>query len=82
MMDLRVGDLVRRYKFDCVEGPRALLVGIIIKIVDDAPYHRMIHVAFGDRIRRYSECYGAQTSLKVISKAQRARSSMVRAVGS
>ncbi len=67
MMDLKVGDLVRRYKFDCVEGPRAPLVGIIIKIVDDAPYHRMIHVVFGNRVRRYSESHGAQTSLKVIS---------------
>jgi hypothetical protein len=70
-MDLKVGDLVRRYKFDCVEGPRAPLVGIIIKIVDQAPYHRMIHVLFGDRIRRYSEIYGAQTSLKVISETHR-----------
>jgi len=70
-MDLKVGDLVRRYKFDCVEGPRAPLVGIIIRIVDQAPYHRMIHVLFGDRIRRYSECYGAQTSLKVISEIHR-----------
>ena len=69
-MDLRVGDLVRRNKFDCVEGPRAPLVGIIIRIVDEAPYHRMIHVLFGDRIRRYSECYGAQTSLKVISESR------------
>ncbi len=67
MMDLKVGDLVSRYKFDCGEGPRAPLVGIIIKIVDDAPYHRMIHVVFGNRVRRYSESYGAQTSLKVIS---------------
>ncbi len=70
-MDLRVGDLVRRYKFDCVEGPCAPLVGIIIRIVDQAPYHRMIHVLFGDKIRRYSECYGAQTSLKVISEIYR-----------
>ena len=31
-MDLKVGDLVRRYKFDCVEWPPAPLVGIIIKI--------------------------------------------------
>jgi hypothetical protein len=69
-MDLRVGDLVRRNKFDCVEGPRAPLVGIIIRIVDQAPYHRMIHVLFGDRIRRYSETYGAQTSLKVISESR------------
>jgi len=67
-MDLRVGDLVRRYKFDCVEGPHAPLVGIIIRIVDQAPYHRMIHVLFGNKVRRYSECYGAQTSLKVISE--------------
>jgi hypothetical protein len=66
-MDLKVGDLVKRYKFDCVEGPDALLVGLIIRIVDQAPYHRMIHVVFGNRVRRYSECYGAQTSLKVIS---------------
>jgi len=70
MMDLKVGDLVRRYKFDCVEGPRAPLVGIIIKIVDEAPYHRMIHVVFGNRVRRYSESYGAQTSLKVISASR------------
>ena len=70
MMDLKVGDLVRRYKFDCVEGPRAPLVGIIIKIVDEAPYHRMIHVVFGNRVRRYSERYGAQTSLKVISASR------------
>ena len=27
-MDLKVGDLVKRYKFDCVEGPDALLVGL------------------------------------------------------
>jgi hypothetical protein len=66
-MDLKVGDLVKRYKFDCVEGPDALIVGLIIRIVDQAPYHRMIHVVFGNRVRRYSECYGAQTSLKVIS---------------
>ena len=70
MMDLKVGDLVRRYKFDCVEGPRAPLVGIIIKIVDDAPYHRMIHVVFGNRVRRYSESYGAQTSLRLISASR------------
>jgi hypothetical protein len=69
-MDLKVGDLVRRYKFDCVEGPDALLVGLIIKIVDEEPYHRMIHVVFGNRVRRYSECYGAQTSLKVISASR------------
>ena len=81
-MDLKVGDLVRRKEYDRVEGQRAPLIGIIIKIVDDAPYHRMIHVVFGNRVRRYSECYGAQTSLKVISKAQRAHSSMVRAVRS
>ena len=67
-MDLKVGDLVKRYKFDCVEGPDALLVGLIIKIVEEAPYHRMIHVMFGDRVRRYSECYGAQTSLTIISE--------------
>ncbi len=67
-MDLKVGDLVRRYKFDCVEGPDALLVGLIIRIVDQAPYHKMIHVMFGDRVRRYSECYGAQTSLTIISE--------------
>ena len=70
MMDLKVGDLVRRYRFDCVEGPDALLVGLIIRIVDQAPYHRMIHVVFGNRVRRYSECYGAQTSLKVISASR------------
>lgn len=70
MMDLKVGDLVRRYKFDCVEGPRAPLVGIIIRIVDQEPYHKMIHVMFGDRLRCYSECYGAQTSLKVISASR------------
>lgn len=70
MMDLRVGDLVRRYKFDCVKGPRAPLVGIIIRIVDQEPYHKMIHVMFGDRLRCYSECYGAQTSLKVISASR------------
>ena len=70
-MNLKVGDLVKRGKFDCVEGPRAPLVGIIIRIVDQAPYHRMIHVLFGDRIRRYSECYGAKTSLKVISEIHR-----------
>ena len=67
-MKLKVGDLVRRYKFDCVEGPDALLVGLIIRIVDQAPYHKMIHVMFGDRVRRYSECYGAQTSLTIISE--------------
>ncbi len=66
-MDLKVGDLVRRYKFDCVEGPNAPLVGLIIRIVDQEPYHKMIHVMFGDRLRCYSECYGAQTSLKIIS---------------
>ena len=70
MMDLKVGDLVRRYRFDCVEGPDALLVGLIIRIVDQAPYHLMIHVVFGNRVRRYSECYGAQTSLKVISASR------------
>ena len=70
MMDLKVGDLVRRYKFDCVEGHGAPLVGIIIKIVDDAPYHRMIHVVFGNRVRRYSESYGAQTSLRLISASR------------
>jgi hypothetical protein len=69
-MDLKVGDLVKRYKFDCVEGPDALLVGLIIRIVDQAPYHRMIHVVFGNRVRRYSECYGATTSLKVISASR------------
>ena len=69
-MDLKVGDLVKRGKFDCVEGPDALLVGLIIRIVDQAPYHRMIHVVFGNRVRRYSECYGAQTSLKVISASR------------
>jgi hypothetical protein len=69
-MDLKVGDLVRRYKFDCVEGPDALIVGLIIRIVDQAPYHRMIHVVFGNRVRRYSECYGAVTSLKVISASR------------
>ena len=67
---MKVGDLVKRYKFDCVEGPDALLVGLIIRIVDQAPYHRMIHVVFGSRVRRYSECYGAQTSLKVISASR------------
>ena len=67
MMDLKVGDLVRRYKFDCVEGPNAPLVGLIIRIVDQEPYHKMIHVMFGNRLRCYSECYGAVTSLKVIS---------------
>ena len=70
MMDLKVGDLVRRYKFDCVEGPNAPLVGLIIRIVDQEPYHKMIHVMFGDKLRRYSECYGAQTSLKVISASR------------
>jgi hypothetical protein len=69
-MNLKVGDLVKRGKFDCVEGPDALLVGLIIRIVDQAPYHRMIHVVFGNRVRRYSECYGAQTSLKVISASR------------
>jgi hypothetical protein len=69
-MDLKVGDLVRRYKFDCVEGPNAPLVGLIIRIVDQEPYHKMIHVMFGDRLRCYSECYGAQTSLKVISASR------------
>jgi hypothetical protein len=69
-MDLKVGDLVKRYKFDCVEGPDAPIYGLIIKIVDKAPYHRMIHVVFGNRVRRYSECYGAQTSLKVISASR------------
>jgi hypothetical protein len=69
-MNLKVGDLVRRKEYDRVEGPRAPLIGIIIKIVDDAPYHRMIHVVFGNRVRRYSECYGAQTSLKVISASR------------
>ena len=69
-MDLKVGDLVRRYKFDCVEGPNAPLVGLIIRIVDQEPYHKMIHVMFGDKLRRYSECYGAQTSLKVISASR------------
>ena len=67
-MDLKVGDLVKRYKFDCVEGPDALIVGLIIRIVDQAPYHRMIHVVFGNRVRRYSECYGAQRSLTIISE--------------
>ena len=75
-MDLKVGDLVRRYKFDCVEGPCAPLVGIIIRIVDEAPYHRMIHVLFGDRIRRYSETYGAETTLKVISEIHREQETM------
>jgi len=70
MMDLKVGDLVRRYKFDCVEGPNAPLVGLIIRIVDQEPYHKMIHVMFGDKLRYYSECYGAQTSLKVISESR------------
>ena len=69
-MELKVGDLVRRYKFDCVEGPDALIVGLIIRIVEEAPYHRMVHVMFGNRVRRYSECYGAQTSLKVISASR------------
>ncbi len=69
-MDLKVGDLVRRYKFDCVEGPNAPLVGLIIKIVDQEPYHKMIHVMFGNRLRCYSECYGAPTSLKVISASR------------
>ena len=55
-MDLKVGDLVKRNKYDCVEGPDALLVGLIIKIVDEAPYHKMIHVMFGNRLRCYSEC--------------------------
>ena len=75
-MDLKVGDLVRRYKFDCVEGPCAPLVGIIIRIVVEAPYHRMIHVLFGDRIRRYSETYGAETTLKVISEIHREQETM------
>ena len=66
-MDLKVGDLVRRNKYDCVEGPDALLVGLIIRIVDQEPYHKMIHVMFGNRLRCYSECYGAQASLKIIS---------------
>ena len=66
-MDLKVGDLVRRNKYDCVEGPDALVVGLIIKIVDEAPYHKMIHVMFGNRLRCYSECYGVQNTLKVIS---------------
>ena len=69
-MELKVGDLVRRYKFDCVEGPDALIVGLIIRIVDEAPYHRMIHVMLGNRLRCYSECYGAPTSLKVISESR------------
>jgi len=69
-MELKVGDLVRRYKFDCVEGPAAPLIGIIIRIVEQEPYHRMIHVLFGNKIRRYSETYGAQTSLKVISESR------------
>jgi hypothetical protein len=69
-MELKVGDLVRRYKFDCVEGPNAVLVGLIIRIVDEAPYHKMIHVIFGNRVRCYSEVYGAQTSLKVISESR------------
>ena len=66
-MDLKVGDLVRRNKYDCVEGPDALLVGLIIRIVDQEPYHKMIHVMFGNRLRCYSECYGVQNTLKVIS---------------
>ena len=66
-MDLKVGDLVRRHKFDCVEGPDALLVGLIIRIVDKAPYHKMIHVMFGNRLRCYSACYGVPTSLRLIS---------------
>jgi len=66
-MDLKVGDLVRRNKYDCVEGPDALVVGLIIKIVDEAPYHKMIHVMFGNRLRCYSECYGVRNTLKVIS---------------
>ena len=64
---MKVGDLVRRNKYDCVEGPDALLVGLIIRIVDQEPYHKMIHVMFGNRLRCYSECYGAQASLKIIS---------------
>jgi hypothetical protein len=68
-MKLKVGDLVRRYKFDCVEQGPVPLVGIIIRIVEQEPYHRMIHVLFGNKVRRYSECYGAQTSLKVISES-------------
>ena len=36
---------------------------LIIRIVDQAPYHRMIHVVFGNRVRRYSECYGASDIL-------------------
>ena len=66
-MDLKVGDLVKRNKYDCVEGPDAPVHGLIIRIVDEAPYHKMIHVMFGNRLRCYSECYGAQTSLKIIS---------------
>ena len=66
-MDLKVGDLVRRNKYDCVEGPDALLVGLIIRTVEQEPYHKMIHVMFGNRLRCYSECYGAQASLKIIS---------------
>ena len=33
-MDLKVGDLVKRNRYDCVEGPDALLVSLIIRIVD------------------------------------------------
>ena len=69
-MDLKVGDLVRRYKFDCVEGPDAPVYGLIIRIVEEAPYHKMIHVMFGSTLRCYSECYGAPTSLKVISASR------------
>ena len=67
-MKLKVGDLVRRYKFDCVEGPHAPLVGIVVKIESDGPYARMIHVLFGHRVRRYSETYGAITTLTRINE--------------
>ncbi len=69
-MDLKVGDLVRRCKSDCVEGPNAPLVGLIIRIVDEAPYHKMIHVMFGNRIRCYSECYGVSSTLRVVSASR------------
>ena len=68
-MEIKVGDLVRRRKSDCV-GVNPVLVGLVLKIQPHGRYARMIHVLFGNRVRRYSECYGAH-DLKVISANQR-----------
>jgi len=66
---MKVGDLVRRRASDCVEGPGAPRLGLIIKIQANGRNERMIHVVFGNRIRRYSETYGA-CDLKVISESR------------